>query len=156
MSRRYRLLLAAATLVVVGIFAGGIVHAFGGTKKSAVGRAEYLRQVESICQRYGRKLDRIPPPADIAIYGEVLEPVRTALPVLRAQQREIRRLEPPRELQQRLARFFALSDRSIAGLELTLRGIRAQSLGTMGRGELQFARARDQAKVIARQIGFRC
>jgi hypothetical protein len=78
------------------------------------------------------------------------------LPVLKAQEREIRRLEPPRELKARLARFFALSERSIAGLELTLRGIRSQDLGAMGRGELQFATARDQAKAIARKIGFRC
>jgi hypothetical protein len=82
--------------------------------------------------------------------------VRTALPVLKAQEREIRKLKPPRELQERLARFFVLSDRSIAGLELALRGIRAQDLGEMGRGELQFAIARDKAKTIAREIGFRC
>ena len=156
MRRRYRVALVAAALVAAGALAAGIVLASAGGKHARPGRAEYLARVEAICQRYGRQLDRIPPPADIAIYGEVLEPVRTALPVLKAQEREIRRLKTPRELEDRLARFFALSERSIAGLELTLRGIRAQDLGVMGRGELQFARARDEAKVIARRIGFRC
>jgi hypothetical protein len=155
--RRYRVALVAAALVAAGALAAGIVLASAGSgKHGQSGRAEYLTRVEAICQRYGRQLDRIPPPADIAIYGEVLEPVRTALPVLKAQQREIRRLQQPRELKDSLARFFALSERSIAGLELTLRGIRAQDLGVMGRGELQFARARDEAKAIARRIGFRC
>ena len=48
-------------------------------------------------------LDTIPPPNDPAAPGAVYESIGLALPVLRAQAEEVRKLVPPRELESRVA-----------------------------------------------------
>jgi hypothetical protein len=118
--------------------------------------AQYRARVAAVCNRYGRQLDQIPPPGDPAAFGDLIDSVGRALPILRAQARTIRALQAPHELQRRLRRLFALTDRSIAGLAETLHGARARSYGEIGAGEVQFSRARDAAKAIAAAIGVGC
>jgi len=77
--------------------------------------AHYLKQVAAVCDRYGRQLDQIPPPADIASPGDIVDSVGRALPILRAEARTIRALRPPHALQSELTRFFALTDRRARG-----------------------------------------
>jgi hypothetical protein len=118
--------------------------------------AHYLKQVAAVCDRYGRQLDQIPPPADIASPGDIVDSVGRALPILRAEARTIRALRPPHALQSELTRFFALTDSSIAGLAEALQGARDRDFGEIGRGEIRFARAREAAKAVAATIGFKC
>ncbi len=119
-------------------------------------RAEYVSGVEAICRKYGRQLDGIPPPLDIATPGEVLSSVGAALPILRAQTEAARALRPPRELRATVARFFVHNDRSLAGLDEALRSAKNLDLGGMGHGYVQFVRERDRARAAARAIGLRC
>jgi hypothetical protein len=156
LSRRSLALFAVACLALAGGLAAGLALAFGRSDSHALTRGEYLRQLTSICRRYGKQLDQVRPPADIATPGEVAESVGKALPILKRQAAEIRRLKPPPALRPNLDRFFALTDRSTAGLELALKGALARDIGQMGRGELQFVTARDQAQRIALSLGFRC
>jgi hypothetical protein len=119
-------------------------------------KAHYLARVAAVCGRYGRQLDQIPPPGDIAAPGDIVDSVGRALPILRAQARTIRALQVPHELRSRLRRFFALTDSSIAGLAEALQGARVRDYGEIGQGEVRFSRARDAAKAIATAIGLRC
>src|SRR5262249_35366240 len=66
--RSYLLLGAVAVLVAAGVAAGLAVAVFGGEDRTPT-PAEYVAQVEAVCQAYGKKLDKIPPPIDIASYG---------------------------------------------------------------------------------------
>jgi hypothetical protein len=119
-------------------------------------KMHYLKQVAAVCDRYGRQLDQIPPPADIASPGDIVDSVGRALPILRAETRTIRALRPPHALQSELTRFFALTDSSIAGLAEALQGARNRDFGEIGHGEVRFARAREAARAVAAAIGFRC
>lgn len=139
--------IVASTLVAFLVGCGG---------SSEPTKAQYLRRVSAVCDRYGRQLDQIPPPADIASPGDLADSVGRALPILRAEVRRIRALPAPHELQYQLGRFFALTDTSLAGLTEALRGARERDFGKMGHGEIRFARARDAAKALGATIGFRC
>jgi hypothetical protein len=139
--------IVVAALVVSLVGCGGSA---GPTK------AQYLKQVAAVCDRYGRQLDQIPPPADIAAPGDIVDSVGRALPILRAEARTIRALQAPHALRSQLGRFFALTDNSIAGLAEVLQGARGRNYGEIGHGEVRFARARDAARAVAATIGFRC
>jgi hypothetical protein len=155
-SRRAIIGLAVA-LISTGIIAAVLVLALdGGTGQRNPNRAEYLVRVRAICRHYGQQLDRIPPPADIATPGEIVTSFGDALPIIEAQESAVRKLRSPHELESSLRTFFVLTDRSIAGLEESLRGARMGDIGMMGRGELRFFRARDKAQLIAHRIGFGC
>jgi hypothetical protein len=126
----------------------------GGSREPT--KSQYLTRVAAVCDHYGRQLDQIPPPADIAAPGDLVDSVGRALPILRAEARTIRALQAPHELQSRLGRFFALTDSSIAGLAEALQGARERDYGKIGHGEVRFARSRDAARAVAATIGFRC
>jgi hypothetical protein len=95
MPKRYHLWVWGACLVVTGVIAAGIVLAFSGESSAAPTRAEYFAQIAAICRVYGPELDKLDPPHDIAIPGEVAGPVSTALPLVVAEQREVRAVRPP-------------------------------------------------------------
>ena len=118
-------------------------------------KAEYLKRVSAVCDRYGRQLDQIPPP-DIAAPGDIVSSVGQVIPILQAEANTIRALQAPHEFQGQLMRFFALTDKSIAGLAETLQGARDRNFGEIGQGEVRFAQARDAAKMLAATIGFKC
>jgi hypothetical protein len=136
---------------------GGICAVAAGCgSQSRPTQSHYLAEVSAICQRYGKQLDRIPPPSDLAIAGEVAGSVRLALPILRRQAAEIRAVRPPDALRGRLHAFFVLADRTIAELKQTLAAANRRDLGTMGAALVRFTVTRDSAKKLARAIGFRC
>lgn len=119
-------------------------------------RAGYLAAVETICQRYDERLDRIPPPGDLSSPGSVVESLRQALPVLREQEREVRGLAAPVELRRQLARFFTFTDRSLAALGEALDAALERALYPMATALTRFGEQRDEAKRVAREIGFQC
>lgn len=119
-------------------------------------RAEYVAHVSVVCQRYGRQLDRIPPPVDIASYGNEIASMKPALAILRRQAAEIRAIAPPPELERRVQRFFTLTDRSIAALAGALRAAVRRDIAGLGIGLQRFDEATLAAKHAAHGIGYRC
>jgi len=153
--RRRLLLVGVGLLVVAGGVTAGLVFALG-EGAAAPTQAEYAARVNAICAEYGAQLDRIRPPDDPASLGAAYEAMTLALPVLRRQSEEVRELRVPKALANRVERFFELTDRSLERLEDARRHAKARELFKMVQALSAFQRVRDQAKGVARSIGFRC
>jgi hypothetical protein len=156
-SRTALVLAVVLGLVVAGV-AAGIVLAFRGTSADdqRLSRAEYLRRANRICASYGKRLDKVPPPLDPASPGAVYESIGLALPLLRRQAREVKALPPPRNLQQQVDRFFALTDTSLDHLQEARRHAGLRELFPMVQSLSAFGRVRDTAQRVAKTIGFKC
>jgi hypothetical protein len=154
-SRRALGVAVALGLVVAGA-AAGIVLAFKGTDDSRLTRAAYLRRANAICESYGKRLDKIPPPLDPASPGAVYESIGLALPLLREQSAKVHALTPPPDLQQDLERFFTLTDRSLDHLQEARRHAGLRELFPMVQSLSAFGRVRNDAKRVSLAIGFKC
>jgi hypothetical protein len=154
-SRRVLVVAVALGLVAAGA-AAGIVLAFTGADGSRLTRDAYLRRANAICESYGRRLDKIPPPLDPASPGAVYESIGLALPLLREQSAKVRTLRPPRSLQQDVERFFTLTDRSLEHLREARRHAGLRELFPMVQSLAAFDRVRNDAKRVSRAIGFTC
>jgi hypothetical protein len=155
MSRKALLLVLTLGLVAAGA-AAGIVLAFEGADHSRVTRNAYLQRANAICQTYAKRLDRIPPPLDPASPGAVYESIGLALPLLREQSAKVRALAPPRALQAKVDRFFALTEQSLGHLERTRLHAGRRELFPMVQSLAAFGKARDAAKRVRRSVGFKC
>jgi hypothetical protein len=144
----------AATLVAAAVLAAIVTSSGGGAGGPPV--REYLTAVEKICAEYGARLDEIRPPTDLSSPGAVVESLQQALPVLVEQRDEVRALEEPGSLRGKLARFFELTDRSLAELRRALAAAMERALYPMAVALTDFGEVRDEAKVVAREIGFHC
>ena len=151
--RRFHLLVAGAGLAVAAGVAAAIVLAFAGSSKAGPTKAEYFARMAIVCRSYGARLDRIPPPIDLAIPGDVISQVSRALPVLEAQERSLRALRPPKELRARIEQWLGLLVRRNQGLAEARRSARRPDLGGMGRGWGQFFESKARASALARRIG---
>ena len=155
MGRREKIYVAAAALSAAGLTAA-LVVVFAGGAGAKPTRAQYLISAQAICQDVGRKLDLIPPPTDPASVGNFYESIGKALPLLKEQEKRIRALDEPRELEKQLNRFFALTDRSLSALEEAHSQAGKRALFPMVQALSYFERYRDRAKLIARAVGFKC
>ncbi len=153
-TRRRYLLLGASCVLVAGGIAAAIIAVFPGSSEAAPTKAEYLAQVAAICRVYGPRLDRVPPPSDIAVPGEIVTSVEKALPILQAERRAVRALRSPAELEAQLRRWHALDDRSLAELENALRAAREPDLSTMGVAYVRYLLDGRRAEKVGRTIGF--
>jgi len=151
--RWYAVLGAACALTGAGI-AAGIVLIFSGVSAAAPTKKQYFARVAAICRTYGPKLDKVPPPTDIAIPGVVASSVGKALPILEAQAAAVHALRPPAQLRAKIERWVALDDRSIAKLRESLRLAREPNLSQMGVAYIQFLQASQAAKHLGQSIGF--
>lgn len=124
------LLAGAAALVVVFVFSSG-------KPAAALTKSQYFARVAAICRLYGPRLDAIPP-ADIAEPANVIDAVTRALPLVKAQVRDVRALKAPVELRPKLAQWFKLHDRRIADLEAAVRAGRKQDLRALSIAYFQF------------------
>ena len=148
------MLLWIGCLVAAAAAAAGIVLAFGGQSKAAPSRAQYFTRIAAICRVYGPKLDGISPPHDIAIPGEVAGPVGQALPIIVAETREVRALQPPKDLAAAVEHWLRLKDRAITTLKRTLREALEPDVTRMGPDWLLFVRQADSAAKAGDAIGF--
>ena len=148
---------AVVCLVVVAAVAAVLVLALSPASGGGGSpRAVYLQRAGRICAREGARLDRIPPPVDIASPGNVLATVDKALPIVREQAALIRALTPPADLRSLVARFFVLTDRSIGELEAVRRAAEHTDVASIGIGLRTYGAIENQAKALARRIGYRC
>ena len=154
MGRRWHLVVGALCVAVAASVAGGILVAFGPTAQAAPTKAEYLAQVAAICRAYGPKLDRVPPPGDIAIPGEIASSVEKALPLLVAESVAVRSLRSPVELKAELARWHELNERSLDNLQQALRLAREPDLSGMGVAYVRYMLVGARAEKVGKAIGF--
>jgi hypothetical protein len=154
MRGRSQTLVWAACLLVAGGIATAIVLAFTDSSKAAPTKAEYFARVAAICTFYGPKLDKVSPPRDIAIPGEVAGPVRLALPLIVAETREVRALRPPKELAPQVEQWLVLKERAIATLKRTLREALIPDIRKMGPDWLLFVDQIEAAAKAGGKVGF--
>jgi hypothetical protein len=153
-TRRWYLGLGAACALLAGIVAAGFVLLFSSTSRAAPTKAQYFARVAAICRVYGPKLDKVPPPTDIAIPGVVASSLGKALPILEAQAAAVDALRPPKQLQVEIERWIALDDRAIAQLRESLRLAREPNLSQMAFAYIKFLKASMAAKHLGQAIGF--
>jgi hypothetical protein len=134
----------------------GAVLAFDSRGHAQPTRDDYLRRANGICTEYGKRLDRITPPLDLASPGSVYESIGLALPVLREQAEKMRALPPPAELRAAVDRFLAHTDRSLEHLRRARANAGRRALFPMAQSLTAFEEARDAAKRVGRSIGFKC
>jgi hypothetical protein len=148
------MLVGAACVLAAGGIAAGIALAFSSSSEAAPTRAQYFARVATICRVYGPRLDRISPPRDAAIPGEVDEPIKEVLPLIRAETSEVRAQRPPKELEPKVEHWLALKAHAIATLERTLREALLPDVSLMGPDWLRFLDQADVAAKVGTKIGF--
>jgi len=154
MKGRWQVAVGLGALAVAGGVAAGIVLGFSGNSDAAPTRAEYFARVAKICAVYGPRLDRIAPPTDVTIPGEVATPLRRVIPLIRAETSEVRALRPPTELAARIDRWLALKARVIDALEQTLHAAEAPDIPATAVAYLRFLQQAQAASKAGAKIGF--
>ena len=76
--------------------------------------------------------------------------------MLREQERAVKAIIVPPELEADLARLFVLTDRSLAELQEALDAALERALNPMATALTPFGEVRNEAKAVARRIGFDC
>jgi hypothetical protein len=147
---------AAAALVVAACIAAVVVLVATGSSGKQPTRGDYLARVGAICQAYGKRLDKIPPPTDPASPGAVYDSINAALPVLREQARRVRAVRPPHQLRSQLDPFFAWTEKSLGELNTARQDAHDRKLFPMVQAISRFETDRNKAKRIAHSIGFKC
>jgi soluble cytochrome b562 len=119
---------------------------------SGDGSAEFIKEADTICQRYEQQIALIPQPRtllrDFAVY------MRRTVPIARQQNQELRRLDPPEQDEEDFRRMLDLLDQQL--------DIAAQAGELAYRGNEEAARAALQeslapageASRLAEEIGF--
>jgi hypothetical protein len=151
---RRRVVAALGAIVVAGGVAAGIVLTFSGSSTAAPTKAEYFAQVARICAAYGPKLDRIAPPNDVTIPGEVVTPLKRVIPLLRAETAEVQALKLPRELASRIGHWLELKARTVTSLERTLRAAETPDIAATAVDYLAFQKLARQTAAAGHGIGF--
>lgn len=146
-------MLGAVCLVLAGAVAALVVLVFSDTSKAGLSKDEYFAKVTEICAYYGPQLSQIETPSDFAVPGTVAEPIREALPLLNAETRELRALEPPKELADEIERWLALRDRAIALLRKTLHDANLPDIRLLGPDWVRFLARNKAARAAAADIG---
>jgi hypothetical protein len=151
---RLQLLVCFGALLVAGGIAAAIVLAFSGSSQAAPTKAKYFASVAKICAAYGPKLDRISPPDDVTIPGEVVTPLKRVIALLRAETAAVQALVPPHELVANVRRWLALKARVLASLERTLHAAETPDIAGTAVDYLAFQKLARQAGSAGHAIGF--
>ena len=144
--------LGAAGAIAIAVLAAVLFLVFSAESKAEPTRAQYLARVAAVCRVYGPRLDRIRPP-DVAEPANVIAAIVRALPLVKAQEREVRALEAPKKLRPRLARWFAAQERRIGTLEKALRAARRQDFRALSIAYVDFILAGPKVARLGSAIG---
>ena len=147
---RRTLLGVAAAAVATGVVAVILVASASSSDEPT--RAQYLAGVAAVCRVYGPKLDKIRPP-DVAEPANVIEAVDRVLPLVTAQLRRVKALEPPEELEPKVGRWLALQDRRLGMLEKAQAAGRQQDFRTMSVAYVDFLLAGSKTGGLGKAIG---
>lgn len=149
-ARRVTLGVAGAA-AAAGVATAAILVATASSSTETT-RAEYLAGVAAVCRLYGPRLDRIRPP-DVAEPANVIDAVDRVLPLVEAQLRDVKALEPPDELRRRVDAWIALQERRLRKLERAQAAGRRQDFRALGVAYVDFALAGSETGRLAREIG---
>jgi hypothetical protein len=152
--RRSKIFVGLGCAGLAAAVAGGVVLLAGGAAAAPPTKAQYLARVAAVCRIYGPKLDKVPPPGDIGIPGEVLTSVTKAFPILKAERDAVHALRSPRALAAKIARWKKLDDEALGHLAVALKAARVPDLSTMGVAYVEYLKAGVQAEKIGKTIGF--
>ncbi len=155
MSLRATLLVALGIAVVAGAAAAVVVLVVGSGGKAPLTPAQYVVRASAVCRAYARKLDRISPP-DPASTTAVAASVGRALPILEEQAAAVRKIRPPRALQDQVHAFFGRTDRSLGALRAVLEAAKRGDAKAMGPKLGAWFQASDAAQAASHRIGYRC
>ena len=147
---RRTLLGVAAAAVATGVVAVILVASARSSDEPT--RATYLAGVAAVCRVYGPKLDKIRPP-DVAEPANVIEAVDRVLPLVTAQLRRVKALEPPEELRPKVERWLALQDRRLGMLEKAQAAGRQQDFRTMSVAYVDFMLEGSETGRLGERIG---
>jgi hypothetical protein len=150
--RGRRALLGTACAIAAAGAAAVFVLFFSASSRAEPTKAQYVAQVAEICRVYGPQLDEIRPP-DVAEPANVIAAVEAALPLVTAQEREVKALEAPPELRTKLARWFRLQDQRIGMLERALRAARRQDFRALSVAYVDFILAGPEIARLGSAIG---
>jgi hypothetical protein len=150
--RGRRALVGAVCAVVVAGVATAVVLVTTAHSSSEPTRAQYLAGVAAICRVFGPKLDVIRPP-DVAEPANVIEAVDRVLPLVTAQLRRVKALEPPEELRPKVERWLTLQERRLAMLEKAQAAGRQQDFRTMSVAYVDFLLAGSKTGGLGKAIG---
>jgi hypothetical protein len=153
-SRRATLLVALGIAVAAGA-AAVVVVLVVGTGKASVTPEQYLARASAECRVYARKLDRIAPP-DPSSTVAVAASVGRALPILEEQAAAVRKIRPPRALEDQVHAFFARTDRSLGALRAVLEAAKRGDAKAMGPKLGAWFQASDAAQTASHRVGYRC
>ena len=151
MSGRRALLGLASAAVVVGALAAAVLLVTSSSQARPT-RAHYLAAVAAVCRVYGPKLDRIRPP-DVAEPANVIDAVDRVLPLVAAQLRQVRALEPPEELQAQIERWLERQQRRLGMLERAQAAGRRQDFRALSIAYVDFLLAGGETGRLGRAIG---
>jgi len=154
MRGRRHVFAGAAALAVAGGVAAVLLLVFSSGSEAAPTKAEYFARVARICAVYGPKLDRIAPPPKVTIPGEVASPLRRVIPLLAAENAEVRALRPPPELAAQVGHWLALKDRVLTTLRQTLRAAETPNISGTAVDYLRFLRQAQAAAKAGSEIDF--
>ncbi len=149
---RGRRLLLAVTAAAVATGAVGVILVASARSSDEPTRAQYLARVAAVCRVYGPKLDEIRPP-DVAEPANVIEAVDRVLPLVTAQLRRVKALEPPEELRPKVAQWLILQDRRLGMLEKAQAAGRQQDFRTMSVAYVDFLLAGSETGGLGKAIG---
>jgi len=151
---RGRVLLGVGLVLVTGGVAAAVVLVLRSGDESLT-PAQYLARADAACQPYSRQLDRIAPP-NPGSTKDVAASVGRALPILQQQADAVRKIHPPRELEQRVLAFFERTDRSLADLRAVLEAARRNDAKAMGPRLGAWFQASDAAQTASKRVGYHC
>jgi len=150
--RRPRTIVGIAAAALTAAVVVAVILATTGSSHAETTRADYLDAVGAVCRVYGPKLDRINPP-DVAEPANVIVAVDRVLPLLQAQLRRVRTLEPPDALRPQVRRWLALQQRRLEILEKAQAAGRRQDFRTMSVAYVDFLLAGRETGSLGEAIG---
>jgi hypothetical protein len=150
--RRRRTIVGVAAAAAAAVAVVAVLLVTTGSSRAEPTRAEYLGAVGAVCRVYGPKLDRIDPP-DVAEPANVIAAVDGVLPLLQAQLRRVRALEPPETLRPQVSRWLVLQQERLAILEKAQAAGRRQDFRTMSVAYVDFLLAGRETGSLGKAIG---
>ena len=150
--RRRRTIVGIAAAALTAVVVAAVILGTTGSSQADTKRADYVGAVGAVCRVYGPKLDRIHPP-DVAEPANVIVAVDRVLPLLEAQLRRVRALEPPDALRPQVSRWLALQQRRLAILEKAQAAGRRQDFRTMSVAYVDFLLAGRETGSLGKAIG---
>ena len=150
MRRRTVVGIAAAALTAGAVAA--VVLVTTASSHAETTRAQYRAAVAAVCRVYGPRLDRIRPP-DVAEPANVIVAVDRVLPLVNAQLRRVKALEPPDALRPQVSRWLVLQQRRLGILEKAQAAGRRQDFRTMSVAYVDFLLAGRETGSLGKAIG---